>query len=210
MVAYQLAFDLCASSSQQFLREARNKLPAKHEGDKALGRLHDILLGEKWVDINLQFLYWNDNTDLSLLSMIKDNVPPKDTVAHAATVMCNALMHAGTTRDTFLRQNLEWLARATHWARFTAAAGLGVIHKGHLKEGRTLLAPYLPGAGGANPSSYSEGGALYGLGIIHANHGNTVQDYILEQLKATQSNIVQHGACLGLGLAAMGTGNLSL
>jgi hypothetical protein len=77
LVAYQLAFELCASSSQQFLREARNKLPARHEGDESLDKLHDILLGEKWVDINLQFLYWNDNTDLSLLSMIKDNVPPK-------------------------------------------------------------------------------------------------------------------------------------
>ena len=102
-------------------------------------------------------------------------------------------MHAGTNRDTFVRTNLDWLARATHWARFTAAAGFGVIHKGHLKEGRTLLAPYLPGAGGANSSAYSEGGALYGLGIIHANHGHTVQGYILEQLKATTSNIVQHG-----------------
>jgi 26S proteasome regulatory subunit N2 len=210
LVAFQLAFDLCTMSSQQFLRETRNKLPAKHEADPDTGKLHDILLGEKWVDVNLQFLYWNDNTDLALLTLIKDNVPPKDTVAHAATVMCNALMHAGTTRDTFLRQNLEWLARATHWARFTAAAGLGVIHKGHLKEGKTLLAPYLPGAGGANPSSYSEGGALYGLGIIHANHGHTVQEYILEQLKATTSNIVQHGACLGLGLAAMGTNDAVL
>ena len=94
--------------------------------------------------------------------------------------------------------------------RFTAAAGLGVIHKGHLKEGRTLLAPYLPGAGGANPSAYSEGGALYGLGIIHTNHGGGIQQYIWDQLKATSSNIVKHGACLGLGLAAMGNKNAEI
>ena len=38
-------------------------------------------------------------------------------------------MHCGTTSDTFLRNNLEWLARATNWAKFTATASLGVIHK---------------------------------------------------------------------------------
>jgi len=29
----------------------------------------------------------------------------------------------------FYRENLEWLARATNWAKFTATASLGVIHK---------------------------------------------------------------------------------
>lgn len=45
-------------------------------------------------------------------------------------------MHCGTTSDTFLRNNLEWLSRATNWAKFTATASLGVIHKvGRLHEG---------------------------------------------------------------------------
>lgn len=30
------------------------------------------------------------------------------------------------------RENLEWLARATNWAKFTATASLGVIHKVNL------------------------------------------------------------------------------
>ncbi len=29
----------------------------------------------------------------------------------------------------FYRENLEWLARATNWAKFTATASLGVIHR---------------------------------------------------------------------------------
>jgi hypothetical protein len=48
-------------------------------------------------------------------------------------------MHAGTTKDTFLRENLEWLSRATNWAKFSATAGLGVIHKASL----LLLFPLL-------------------------------------------------------------------
>jgi len=38
-------------------------------------------------------------------------------------------MQAGTTSDEFLRQNLDWLSRATNWSKFSATAALGVIHK---------------------------------------------------------------------------------
>ncbi|CAL5357677.1 unnamed protein product [Camellia sinensis] len=57
-----------------------------------------------------------------------------------------------------------------------ATAGLGVIHRGHLQQGRSLMAPYLPqsGAGGGG-SPYSEGGALYALDLIHANHGEGIK-----------------------------------
>jgi hypothetical protein len=35
-------------------------------------------------------------------------------------------MHCGsTTSDQFLRDNLDWLSRATNWAKFTATASLG-------------------------------------------------------------------------------------
>jgi len=44
------------------------------------------------------------------------------------------MMHSGTTVDAFLRENLDWLGRATNWAKFSATAGLGVIHRGHLSE----------------------------------------------------------------------------
>lgn len=45
-------------------------------------------------------------------------------------------------------------------------------------------------------------------GLIHANHGTTeCVKYLREQLSAAQTSAVRHGACLGLGLAAMGTQN---
>jgi 26S proteasome regulatory subunit N2 len=45
-----------------------------------------------------------------------------------------------------------------------------VVHKGHVHESMNLLQPYLP-QGGTSASSYSESGALYALGLIHANKG---------------------------------------
>ena len=49
-------------------------------------------------------------------------------MTHSATVMANGLMHFGTTSDVFLRENLDWLKRASNWAKFSATASLGLIH----------------------------------------------------------------------------------
>lgn len=70
-----------------------------------------------------------------------------------------------------------------------------------------LLAPYLPQEGGNSSSVYSEGGSLYALGLINANHGSGVLDYLKNALKDTQNEVIQHGACLGLGVAGMATDN---
>ena len=45
-------------------------------------------------------------------------------VCHSATVFANSLMHCGTTVDGFLRENLDWLKKATNWAKFAATAGV--------------------------------------------------------------------------------------
>jgi 26S proteasome regulatory subunit N2 len=43
-------------------------------------------------------------------------------------------------------------------------------------------------------------------GLVHANHGNaTVVAYLKDQLSKATASAVRHGACLGLGLAAMGS-----
>lgn len=42
------------------------------------------------------------------------------------------------------RDNLEWLAKSTNWAKFTATASLGVVHKGHESDALSLMSQYLP------------------------------------------------------------------
>ena len=44
----------------------------------------------------------------------------------------------------FNRDNLDWLSRATNWAKLSATATLGVIHRGHEKESLSLMQSYLP------------------------------------------------------------------
>jgi 26S proteasome regulatory subunit N2 len=213
LTAYQLGFDLCDSCTQNFLSRVRSHL---HNLANPL-RLLNILEGKITVEMHLNFLCWNNKTDIGVLKNIRDSVEPRNMVCHNATIFANALMHAGTTKDGFLRENLEWLQKATNWARFSATAGLGVIHKGHLKMGMNLLRPYLPQTPSLSP--YSEGGSLYALGIIHANYGQEVTTFLLDELNKARlsahttpqaSEVIQHGASLGLGLAAMATGNIEI
>jgi len=173
--------------------------------------LRRILSGELPVDLYLHFLYDANKTDLNVLRNIKDKLEQRNSVTHGATVIAHAFMHAGTTVDTFLRENLEWLGRATNWSKFTATASIGVIHKGHHKESQKLLEPYLPSGSNVGQSPYQEGGALYALGLIHANHGQNQIPFLTDALRNAGNNeIVQHGACLGLGLSAMASASQTL
>jgi 26S proteasome regulatory subunit N2 len=167
------------------------------------------------VDLILSFLFKQSKADINVLKSIKSATEStRSSILHNATVVAHAYMFSGTTIDTFLRENLDWLGKATNWNKFTAVASIGVVHKGHVHESMNLLQPYLPQAGQSN-SPYSESGALYALGLIHANKGgrgdSKVISYLSEALRNSGTNdVVQHGACLGIGLAAMATGNPTL
>ncbi|TKR80520.1 hypothetical protein L596_014583 [Steinernema carpocapsae] len=166
-------------------------------------RLKTILRGEETIKHHMQFLIKNNKTDMLVLKQIKDSV--RTASAHNATVIANGLMHVGTTCDDFLRDNLDWISKATNWNKFNAVATLGLIHKGHEAKSLQLLDPYLP-KDTTDQYGFKEGGSLYAYGLMHANHGNgEVTKYLVEQLANGATSAVKHGACLGLGLAAMGT-----
>lgn len=95
-------------------------------------RIAAILGGEVTLPLYVEFLSRNNNTDPLILKSTRD-VVQKQNIIHNATVIANGIMSAGTTSDAFLRENKDWLARATNWAKFTAIGSLGVIHK--VREG---------------------------------------------------------------------------
>ncbi len=212
LMAYQIAFDLEENARQDFLQKVLSLLPAPASdametddiGSDVMNKIRTILSGDTTIKLYLEFLFRNNKTDLLILKTTKNALDSRNSMYHSAVTFANAFMNAGTTSDEFLRQNLEWLSRATNWSKFSATAALGVLHKGHLDQGMALLAPYLPKEG-ISTSQYSEGGALFALGLINANHGASVITYLSEALKNTQSEIIQHGACLGLGVAGMAT-----
>mmetsp|Transcript_62041 Transcript_62041/g.147835 ORF Transcript_62041/g.147835 Transcript_62041/m.147835 type:complete len:1013 (-) Transcript_62041:62-3100(-) len=194
------------------MKEAAAEPVSAAEKDLAskVAKLKEILTGETSIGINLEFLYRNNKTDMLLLNNIKASIEARNAVTHQATVFANAVMHCGTTVDTFVTENMDWLKRATNWAKFSATACVGMMHKGCINNSRNVMKEYLPKPG-ISSSPFSEGGALYALGLIHANHGEGILKYLSEALRNANNNeTIQHGACLGLGLAGMASGNEEL
>lgn len=194
LLAYQIAFDLLETENQGFLINMMTALTAlsitmvgtatetaepmddeEHSRREAYTerwqKLKRILSDNLDIDLTLNFLFKQSHADISVLQDIKTAIEGRSNVLHNATVMAHAYMNAGTTRDNFLRDNLEWLGKAKNWAKFMAVASIGVVHKGHVHESMTLLQPYLPQGAQRSSSPYSEAGALYALGLIHANKG---------------------------------------
>ncbi|POR39068.1 26S proteasome regulatory subunit rpn2, partial [Tolypocladium paradoxum] len=175
---------------------------------KVYRNIRSILDGSKTIRLNLEFLYRNNHTDLSILNKVRDSLEGRNSIFHTAVTFCNAFMNQGTTNDKFFRDNLDWLGKAVNWSKFTATAALGVIHRGNLSQSRKLLEPYLPRQGGLGSGSiFSQGGALYAYGLIHANHGADALDYLKAQFGQAEEEVVQHGGALGLGIAGMATGD---
>jgi 26S proteasome regulatory subunit N2 len=199
-----------AQAAADALEDSENVTKADGVRDSYGARMMNIkaiLDGTISTNLYLKFLYQHNKTDLNILKKIKDSLTQANAVLHNATAISHGIMHTGTTIDTFLNNNMEWLRNSfKNWSKFSAAASIGMIHKGHHKKAMELLGPYLP-----SPESKDEpehGGALYALGLLQANHGADKVDFLLEELKhADGKEIRQHGACLGLGLAAMATGN---
>lgn len=201
--------------------------------------LRKILLGDSEITLFLKFAHKKNATDLEILEAVKNGLDHKHNVLHMSLIVAHGLMQRGTTCDVFLRKNLDWFARAVCWGKFTATASLGVIHQTHVEKSFRVLSTYLPGfttrsngaVSSSNTSSFSDGGSLYALGLIHANRSDaTVTQYLLSQLQSgsgfagsqilsnsdttntssTVNEVTQHGAALGLGLASMGCADISI
>jgi hypothetical protein len=121
-------------------------------------RVDAILSGDVTIRLHLEFLFRNNKTDLAILRATKAAVETRVSALHSATVFAHGLMHAGTTVDAFLRDHLDWLARASNWAKFSAVATLGVINKAR--------APCTEGEQGTEAQTHTE---VHGRTHTHAH-----------------------------------------
>lgn len=239
LLGYQLCFDLVSDSGNPgFVEEVASALKEasgssdNEEGDVKVElkprfeKANKVLTGGFLGELNLQFLYKNSDSDPLIMKRLKKALEEKGgsriSALHNAAVVTHSFLNAGTTNDTFLRDDLAWFKKASNWARFSATASLGVIHANHTSEAMTLLQPYLPpsnNSSGGNTSDYAQGGALYALGLIHASTSigaearHSASQYLRGQLQEanTSSNeVLSHGAALGIGLAEFGSKNMSV
>ena len=219
LLGYQLAFLIAESDNHRFIFDIVSKLrdPA---GSSTLNDLHQNHISHliRIMDtdglaskISLDFMSTRSRTDTLIFKAIKESIDGnRNSVLHNATVISHSYANASTKDTAFLRNNLDWMGKASNWAKFIATSSIGVIHQGHVEESIRILQPYLPQTPASN-SPFSEGGALYALGLIHANKAQLSTSAAVSRLidalhSSGNSEPLQHGACLGLGLAAMSTG----
>ncbi|KAH0504995.1 26S proteasome non-ATPase regulatory subunit 1 [Microtus ochrogaster] len=190
LMAYQICFDLYESASQQFLSSVIQNLRtvgtpiASVPGSTNTGTVPG---SEKDSDS----METEEKTGSALVGKTPDTSPePKDQTLKMIKILSGEMA---------IELHLQFLIRNNN-------TDLMILKntKGHEKEALQLMATYLP-KDTSPGSAYQEGGGLYALGLIHANHGGDIIDYLLNQLKNASNDIVRHGGSLGLGLAAMGT-----
>jgi len=169
LVAFQLAFDIKETEDQPYITQVRNKISESDCPKKA--EIERILQGELHERLSMQFLKKNSHSDMVLIENLKKAIGEKNSITHGACVWANGIMNACTANDVFLRDNINWVAKATNWGRFSATASLGMIHTGNKKEAMNVLQPYFRGQGGPDGGSspYSTAGAYFAYGLIHAN-----------------------------------------
>ncbi|CAB3402392.1 unnamed protein product [Caenorhabditis bovis] len=208
-LAYQIAFDLYENASQRFLDRVLHKFGLLESPDPIpMERVHSILNGHETIKAYLDFFVRHNHTDSILLEEIRESI--RTASGHNALLISNGLMQYGTTCDDFLRNNLNWVSKATNWNKFNAVASLGVIHHGQESQALKVLDPYLPRDGSIEGFGFKEGGAMFAYGLIHARHGDaTAMSTLAQWLKSAEAEPVRHGSCLGYGVAGLGSSSSS-
>ena len=72
------------------------------------------------IPLNLDFVFRNCNCDFLILKQFTDAIPERNSTLNYALILRIAIIHCGATVDQFLRDNLEWMGKAEHWAKFAA------------------------------------------------------------------------------------------
>jgi len=176
-------------------------VPEPLDPNSPKAKLIKILNGSFAEEIHLQILFTENHSDLVILKQMKDGINVQSGTLNMSIAAANAIMHCNTTVDQFLRDNLKWLSKFRNFDKFLSVAFIGMIHRGHVAEGKKVLQAYLPPAEGP----IAGGGALYALGLIHTQScTEDIREYMYKQLMDAESNeILHHGALLGNALISI-------
>jgi 26S proteasome regulatory subunit N2 len=126
LLAYQLCFDLVDSGDQAFCNRVAEALMSKKPADdnasstERWGQVEKVLTGGFSSELALSFLHKQSKADRLIMENLKKSLEERgsggrSSVLHNSAVVTHCYLHAGTTNDTFLRDYLDWMKKASNW-----------------------------------------------------------------------------------------------
>ena len=125
LLGLQMCFDLMDSGDQAFVTAVAHEMPKEWPTDeqvtKRLEQAQRVLVGGFSAELSLSFLHKQSQADRFILENLKraleerSSGSSRNSVLHTAAVLTHAYLYAGTTNDSFLRDYLDWMKKASNW-----------------------------------------------------------------------------------------------
>jgi 26S proteasome regulatory subunit N2 len=129
LLALQLAFDLMDSGDQAFVQSVAADLTASTSSNSSsenelyqqrLQQLNRVLVRGFSSELALSFLHKHNKADRLIVETLKKTLEERSSgsrssILHHAAIISHGYLYAGTTNDSFLRENLDWMKKASNW-----------------------------------------------------------------------------------------------
>jgi 26S proteasome regulatory subunit N2 len=122
LLGFQLCFDLVDSGDQAFVTKVAEGLKAMAADEHAdrWSQVARVLTGGFSSELALSFLHKQSHADRLIMETLKKSLEERgsggrSSLLHNSAVMTHSYLYAGTTNDSFLRDYLDWMKKASNW-----------------------------------------------------------------------------------------------
>lgn len=120
LLGCQLCFDLSDSGDQAFVTRVAAALKKSDTQKKRWEQVDRVLTGGFSSELALSFLHKQSKADSLIMETLKKSLEERgsggrSSILHNAAVLTHSYLYAGTTNDTFLRDHLDWMKKASNW-----------------------------------------------------------------------------------------------
>ena len=122
LLGYQLCFDLVDTGDQAFVSRVAEAVKSKSSEEHATRweQALKVMTGGFSSELALSFLHKQSHADRLIMDNLKKSLEERgsggrSSLLHNSAVMSHCYLHAGTTNDSFLRDHLDWMKKASNW-----------------------------------------------------------------------------------------------
>jgi 26S proteasome regulatory subunit N2 len=124
LLGLQLCFDLMDSGDQAFVNAVAKEVKAaggeQNEYPDRWAQAERVLVGGFSSELALSFLHKQSKADRLIMENLKKALEERSSgsrssVLHSSAVVTHSYLYAGTTNDSFLRDYLDWMKKASNW-----------------------------------------------------------------------------------------------